>query len=156
LVYDRAPRTRGRSKFNFWGLLSLAADGILHHSVIPLRLAMATGLVATLLAFLGATYFIVAKLFFRSDWPIGLASINVLILLSIGMNAMLIGILGEYIGRIYKNVKSGPLTIIEAIVDRWESTTPAARPGAHSGLGEFREGQRVDQNDTAAAPMERK
>ena len=119
LVYDRAARERGSSKFNLWRLLSLAVDGIMHHSVVPLRLAMVFGLGLSLVALIGAIYFIVAKVFFRTDWPIGLATINVLILFSIGMNAVLLGIVGEYIGRIYKNVKRGPLTIVESIVDRF-------------------------------------
>ena len=94
LVYDRAAREHGSSKFNLWRLLSLAVDGIMHHSVVPLRLAMVFGLGLSLVALIGAIYFIVAKVFFRTDWPIGLATINVLILFSIGMNAVLLGIVG--------------------------------------------------------------
>jgi dolichol-phosphate mannosyltransferase len=123
VVYDRAARERGSSKFNLWRLFGLALDGILHHSVVPLRIATVFGLVMSSIAVLGALYYFIGKLFFRADWPEGLASTTILILLSIGMNALLLGIIGEYIGRIYKNVKRMPITIIEANIDRLVPTT---------------------------------
>jgi glycosyltransferase involved in cell wall biosynthesis len=124
LVYDRASRAHGGSKFNFWRLLSLAVDGVLHNSVMPLRLATALGLGMSLLAVVGAIYFVADKLLSRNSWPTGFATLYVMVLFSIGMNATLLGILGEYIGRIYKNVKRAPLTIIEAVIDR-SAPTPA-------------------------------
>lgn len=119
--YDRSARERGNSKFNLWGLIALALDGILHHSVVPLRLATMCGLVMSGFALLGGFYYILARLFFREDWPVGLASSSILILFSIGMNALLLGIIGEYIGRIYKNVKRTPFTIVEAAIDHTQS-----------------------------------
>jgi glycosyltransferase involved in cell wall biosynthesis len=115
--YDRNERTRGHSKFNFLRLSGLALDGILHHSTVPLRLATMLGAVMSALAVLGALYYLIAKLFLPVDWPVGLASTHVLILFSIGANALLLGIIGEYIGRIYKNVKQSPLVIIENVID---------------------------------------
>lgn len=114
--YDRAARERGQSKFNLVRLTGLALDGILHHSVIPLRIATMFGAVMSVLALLGALYYLIARIF-REDWPTGLASSSILILFSIGMNALLLGIIGEYIGRIYKNGKLVPFTIIEAKID---------------------------------------
>ncbi len=121
VVYDRSARERGSSKFNLWRLLGLALDGILHHSVVPLRIATVFGLIMSSIAVLGALYYFVGKLFIRTDWPVGLASTTILILLSIGMNALLLGIIGEYIGRIYKNVKRMPITVTEATIDRLAS-----------------------------------
>jgi len=115
--YDRAARERGKSKFNLTRLVGLAFDGILHHSVVPLRIATVFGLLMSAAALLGALYYLIARLFFREDWPEGLASGSILILFSIGMNALLLGIIGEYIGRIYKNVKRMPFTIVEAAID---------------------------------------
>lgn len=132
VVYDRAARERGSSKFNLSGLIGLALDGILHHSVVPLRLATVFGLVMSLLSLLGGVYYLLGKAFFREDWPLGLASTSVLILFSIGMNALLLGIIGEYIGRIYKNVKTMPLTIVEAAIDRMGAPTLGATPGSLS------------------------
>jgi dolichol-phosphate mannosyltransferase len=86
---------------------------------------MVLGLAMSFLAVLGTLYFIIDKLFFGTVWPDGLPTIAVLILFSIGMNAILLGIVGEYIGRIYQNVKRTPLTITEAIVDRHGASAPA-------------------------------
>jgi len=138
IPYDRAARERGNSKFGFWRLLGLALDGILHHSTIPLRLASAVGFVMCGLAFLGALYFLIARSF-GADWPEGWASLSVLVLFSIGLNALLLGIIGEYIGRIFKNVKPMPLVIIDDVIDhgahasetRTGETAPFGAIGAH-------------------------
>jgi dolichol-phosphate mannosyltransferase len=118
ILYDRSARERGASKFNFWRLLNLAMDGILHHSIIPLRIATVIGFIMCGFAFVGMLYFLVAGLFFNRSWPAGWASMSVLILFSIGLNALLLGIVGEYVGRIFKNVKTMPLVIIEDVIDR--------------------------------------
>jgi dolichol-phosphate mannosyltransferase len=125
LPYNRAARERGSSKFGFWRLVGLALDGILHHSIVPLRLATAVGFVMCCLAFLGALYFLLARTF-GAEWPEGWASLSVLVLFSIGLNALLLGIIGEYIGRIFKNVKTMPLVIIDDVIDH-ESDT--GKPG---------------------------
>lgn len=126
LVYDRAARVHGGSKFNIWRLLSLAADGIMHHSVVPLRMAIVLGVAMSSLSIVGAAYFTLDRIFSHNAWPAGFATLYVLMLFSIGMNALLIGIVGEYIGRIYKNVKSTPLTIVESIVDQRPAGVEAA------------------------------
>jgi len=118
ILYDRSARERGTSKFNFWRLLNLAMDGILHHSVIPLRIATVIGFTMCGFAFIGMLYFLIARLFFDDSWPAGWASMSVLMLFSIGLNALLLGIVGEYVGRIFKNVKTMPLVIIEEVIDR--------------------------------------
>jgi dolichol-phosphate mannosyltransferase len=117
IPYNRVPRERGSSKFNVWRLISLGLDGILHHSIIPLRLATGVGFLMCGIAFMGMLYFIVQRMLFDSDWPQGWATISVLMLFSIGLNALLLGIIGEYIGRIFKNVKMLPLVVIEETID---------------------------------------
>lgn len=126
IIYDRSQRERGSSKFDLWKLFALAADGILHHSVVPLRLATFLGLFISAASVAGAVYYLVAKLFFPVDWPTGLASTSILVLFSLGLNALLLGIMGEYIGRIYKNVKYQPLTITEAVIDHGGPPAEAA------------------------------
>lgn len=126
IPYDRAARQRGTGKFGFWRLAGLALDGILHHSIVPLRLATAVGFVMCGLAFFGALYFLIARSF-GADWPEGWASLSVLVLFSIGLNALLLGIIGEYIGRIFKNVKPMPLVIIDDVIDHG---TEAGETGA--------------------------
>lgn len=117
IPYNRSARERGVSKFNLWRLISLAVDGILNHSTAPLRVATGIGFLMCAAAAAGVVYFTINKLFLHGNWPPGIASISVLVLFSIGLNALLLGILGEYIGRIFKNVKEGPLVIIEDVID---------------------------------------
>lgn len=115
IPYNRNARVRGESKFPFSKLVALAVDGILNHSVVPLRLSTYFGLIVsalTLLSFLGYT---VGKLLVRSEWPAGFATLAALGLASISINAMLLGIIGEYLGRMYRQSKKQPLTIIEEV-----------------------------------------
>lgn len=113
IVYDRAERLRGESKFNFRRLLALAMDGILNHSVVPLRLATYTGLAVSALTFLGLVAYSIGRLLFGQAWPAGFATLTVLILLSLSLNALFLGIIGEYLGRIYQQVKKRPISIVE-------------------------------------------
>lgn len=117
IPYAREQRRAGKSKFNLVRLFSLALDGILHHSVIPLRAASLVGVLVSLVSLLGGLYYLVAKIFFHTDWPVGLASICILLCFSIGVNAVFLGIIGEYIGAIYKNVKKMPFVIVEKTAD---------------------------------------
>ncbi len=113
IPYDRTERQRGESKFSFRELIGLALDGILNHSIVPLRIATYLGLAISLITFLGIVAYAVGRLFFGRDWPPGFATIIILILGSLSLNALFLGIIGEYLGRIYKQVKRRPLTIIE-------------------------------------------
>jgi len=115
--YERAARTRGESKFSFGPLLGLALDGILNHSVVPLRIATYLGLAVSVLTLLAIVGYAAGRLFFGQHWPPGFASIIILILGSLSLNALFLGVIGEYLGRIYKQVKRRPLTIIEREID---------------------------------------
>lgn len=74
---------------------------------------MKTGLLIAFLTAIISGGYIVNRLFFGSDWPAGFTTTVVLILFGISLNALLLGIIGEYIGRIYQQVRSRPTTIIE-------------------------------------------
>ncbi len=113
IPYSRNARLRGESKFPFSKLVSLAIDGILNHSVVPLRLSTYFGLIVSTLTLLFAVGYTAAKLVFSSQWPAGFATLAILSLMSISVNAMLLGIIGEYLGRMYRQMKKQPLTIIE-------------------------------------------
>ncbi len=111
--YHRGARARGTTKFSIYDNVKLALDGIINQSVIPLRVATYIGVAVsffTVLAILGylVAYFTVG---FRA--PAGFTTITVLILGSLSINAMLLGILGEYLGRIYMQMKKRSLSIIE-------------------------------------------
>jgi glycosyltransferase involved in cell wall biosynthesis len=122
--YVRNARERGESKFPFSKLLSLALDGILNHSIVPLRFATYFGLATSVLTLLTMAGYALARLAFGASWPAGFTTLAALILMSISINAMLLGIIGEYLGRMYRQVREGPLTIIEASIDH----PPTDRP----------------------------
>ncbi len=111
--YDRAARTAGESKFGFGPMAKLALDGIINHSIVPLRLASMISLCVGCLTLITIGGYLVGRVLFGQAWPAGFATTTVLLLLSITLNAMFLGIIGEYLGRIYIQVKRRPLAIIE-------------------------------------------
>jgi len=110
--YLRKKREHGKSKFPLVALVGLATDGILSHSVIPLRLASLFGYFAAAVTFLLAMSYLIARLFFSFYMPVGFATSIILELLSISINAIFLGILGEYLARMHQNLRRRPITII--------------------------------------------
>ena len=117
IEYDRAARIAGRSKFPFRAMLGLAVDGVLNHSLIPLRIASFVSLLIGTITFIAIFIYAVGKVLFRQEWPAGFATTTVLLLLSIMLNAMFLGIVGEYIGRIFMQSKRRPIPIIESTLN---------------------------------------
>jgi glycosyltransferase involved in cell wall biosynthesis len=114
IPYDRAPRLHGSSKFPVRKLVSFALDGIIGHSVLPLRLASYAGLSISVLVFLLALFYLFEALWFRHSWPSGFATLVILVLFGISLNAIFLGIIGEYMSRIYQQVRFRPLVTVEA------------------------------------------
>lgn len=117
IVYHRHERERGRTNFRARDIMNLAMDGILNHSIIPLRLASFFGIVVSSLTVLAIFLYLLGKLIFNYHWPAGFTTLTILTLAGIGMNALFLGIIGEYLGRIYQQVKKKPLVVIETIID---------------------------------------
>jgi dolichol-phosphate mannosyltransferase len=113
VIYHRQERQHGETKFSFGALFALAFDGILNHSIVPLRIASFTGIFATLATIIGIVIYVIGKYIFGSQWPAGFATTTTLLLLSICLNALFLGIIGEYLGRIYRQVKYHGLVIRE-------------------------------------------
>jgi glycosyltransferase involved in cell wall biosynthesis len=110
--YTREVRVAGHSSFNGWKLWNFALDGITSFSTAPLRVWLYVGVVISFLAFLFGCTIIIKTLIFGIDLP-GYASLTTIVLFLGGIQLMGIGILGEYIGRIYKESKRRPTYIIE-------------------------------------------
>jgi dolichol-phosphate mannosyltransferase len=117
IEYARAARQHGESKFPFSKLMSLALDGILNHSTVPLRFATYFGMATSLITVLMMAGYAFIRLILHAEWPAGFTTLAALILISISINAMLLGIIGEYLGRMYRQVREGPLSIVEAAID---------------------------------------
>jgi len=110
--YDRSKRVHGETKFTISSLINMALDGILNHSTIPLRISSMIGIIIGLLTFIFILGFLIGKLMYGMDWPAGFATIVILLLVILSVNAIFLGIMGEYIGRIYKQSK-GIRVIVE-------------------------------------------
>ncbi|BGI52959.1 MAG: glycosyltransferase family 2 protein [Candidatus Hamiltonella defensa (Ceratovacuna japonica)] len=112
--YTRAERIAGVSQFNGWKLWNLALEGITSFSTVPLRIWSYLGLVVSFSAFIYAAWMIFNKLIWGNPVP-GYPSLMTAILFLGGVQLIGIGVLGEYIGRIYMESKKRPRYIIESI-----------------------------------------
>lgn len=121
IPYSRNARERGVTKFSWKALFGIAFDGILNHSIVPLRFASFTGMMMAFATFVAILGYAAAKLFFNVAWPAGFATTTVLILFSLSLNALFLGIIGEYIGRIYRQVKKEPTSVIAQRVDAFDA-----------------------------------
>ncbi|MEO6147403.1 MAG: glycosyltransferase family 2 protein [Sulfuriferula sp.] len=113
IEYDRGGRERGKSNFTLKDLIGLALDGILNHSTAPLRLATFLGATISAITVFAIFSYAIGKFIFGYNWPAGFTTLAMLTLAGIGLNALFLGIIGEYLGRIYQQVKKRPLVIIE-------------------------------------------
>ncbi|MBI5162532.1 MAG: glycosyltransferase family 2 protein [Magnetospirillum sp.] len=116
IPYDRPARAGGTSKFSLAGYFAMAADGIVSQSIIPLRFATYVGLGVAGLTLLTALVYILGHIMHGDDWPRGFATLAILMLFSMALNALFFGILGEYVARIYRSTLADPLTVIEQAV----------------------------------------
>ncbi|MGX4643845.1 glycosyltransferase family 2 protein [Massilia sp. SYSU DXS3249] len=112
VVYDRDARVAGESKFNMSRLVRLGLTAVFNHSVVPLRAASFLGLLILAISLLGSIYYIALRLL-HPELPQGLASIHILVLFGIGLNSFFLGIIGEYLLRIYLVVRDEPVAIVQ-------------------------------------------
>lgn len=112
VYYDRDPRFAGKPQMSFRRLIHLALDGIFSFSNAPLRLAIYLGLFTATVSFMGGLYVLYSKLF-TDKAILGWASTIISILFMGGMILLTLGVIGEYISRIYEEVKNRPLYIIQ-------------------------------------------
>ena len=112
VLYERAPRFAGTSKYPLLKMLRFALDGVLSFSHAPLRVATLMGFAAMIMAFAGIVYAVLLRIY-THDWVRGWASIFVAVLFLGGVQLVTIGIIGEYIGRIYDEVKHRPLYFVQ-------------------------------------------
>jgi dolichol-phosphate mannosyltransferase len=111
VYYDRGPRFAGKPQMSLGRLFHLALDGIFSFSNAPLRAAIYFGMAAAMVSFAGGLYVVYEKLFTNLA-ILGWASTIVSILFVGGMILMTLGVIGEYISRIYEEVKKRPLYVI--------------------------------------------
>ena len=117
---DRDARYSGRTKYSWGSLLRLALDGIFAFSIIPLRMAMLTGLFALFCSLLYACYAIYARIAYPASEqaPGGFTALIFTITFLSGAQLLFAGIMGEYIGRIYEEVKQRPHYVVKRTIGR--------------------------------------
>lgn len=112
IEFRRAPRAAGTTKYRLREMFGIAFDGILSFSFAPLRLAIWLGFLASALALGGIFYALFIRLF-TDAWVAGWALLFIASLFLGGVQLLLIGVLGEYLGRIYMEVKRRPLYLVK-------------------------------------------
>ena len=115
LPYERDVRHAGRTKYSLLRMIRFAMDGILSFSVVPLRLAAFTGLIAIWFALAGIVMAVIVRVFGLYDLRLGRgwASLFVAVLFMGGVQLLTLGVMGEYLGRIYTEVKRRPLYAVQ-------------------------------------------
>lgn len=111
---ERAARRAGRTKYSPLRLLKLASDGIFAFSIVPLRAAAILGAAATGVSVLFAMYSLYAKFWLHS--PQGFTALILAITFLSGVNLFFLGIIGEYIGRVYEEAKGRPHYVVREVV----------------------------------------
>jgi polyisoprenyl-phosphate glycosyltransferase len=110
--YDRESRFAGQTKYPLKKMLRLASDAILSFSNTPLKIATFVGFITSIAAFIGIVYSLYVRLFTKS-WVEGWTFLMIAILLIGGIILLVLGIIGEYVGRIYGEIKQRPLYIVK-------------------------------------------
>ncbi len=111
-MYDRAPREVGRTKWNYWKLWNLALEGITCFTVVPLKIATYLGLIVALLS-VGYGAQVVVKTLLFGNSVAGYPSLMTVMLFLGGIQLMTLGVIGEYLGRIFNETKQRPLYLVE-------------------------------------------
>lgn len=113
--FERAPRQAGGTKYSFGKMVRLATDGILSFSVIPLRLASYLGFAASALALAGIVYALVLRLL-TDVWVTGWTLLFIAMLFLGGVQLLVLGVIGEYLGRAYGELKRRPLYFVKETI----------------------------------------
>ncbi len=111
IYYDRQERAQGTTKWRYWGLWNYALEGIFSFSTLPLRIWSYMGLFVSVVSALYMAFIIIRTMIIGIDVP-GYASLLVVVLFFSGLNMVGLGILGEYLGRVFIEVKQRPLYLI--------------------------------------------
>ena len=114
LEYDREKRQGGEVKYTMPKLMKLALDGIFSFSYFPLQIASYTGFIISVISFLGILVYLYKKLFIGGE-PQGFPTLVILVLFMGGIQLISLGVIGEYIGRIYDEVKRRPAYVVRKI-----------------------------------------
>jgi glycosyltransferase involved in cell wall biosynthesis len=118
IEYEREARLIGQGNYNrYVGSLRIGLNGLFGFSRAPLQMMMWTGFLIAILSALGILLMISLKIAFGDEYPLGIPTITVLVLFMGGVQLAAVGVLGEYVGRIYDEVRRRPLYIVERSIN---------------------------------------
>ena len=132
VTYVREPRAAGKTNWNYWKLWNLAIEGITSFSVAPLKLATYLGLATAVFAALFALQLVVRTLLFGNPVA-GYPSLMAVVLFLGGVQLITLGIIGEYLGRVFNETKQRPLYLVERYTPSEAAIAPAATDPAEIG-----------------------
>jgi len=115
VAVERSERHSGKSKYSFLRLLKLASDGIFAFSIVPIRAAAMLGVIAVGASMLFGVYAVIAKLVFNKS-PQGFTALLLLMTFLSGVLLFFLGVIGEYVGRIYEETKRRPNYIVDEVL----------------------------------------
>ncbi|HTW69974.1 MAG TPA: glycosyltransferase family 2 protein [Acetobacteraceae bacterium] len=124
--YDRAPRHAGKTKWSYWKLWNLALEGITSFTVMPLKVATYLGLAVALMAVIYAAQVVVKTLLIGNPVA-GYPSLMTVVLFLGGVQLMTLGVIGEYLGRVFNETKQRPLYFVERFEPCEVAPSPAER-----------------------------
>jgi len=148
--YDRAPRYAGRTKWNYWTLWNLAIEGITGFTVMPLKIATYLGLLVSLGAMIFAAQLIFRTIVFGNPVA-GYPSLMVVVLFLGGVQLVTLGVIGEYLGRVFDETKQRPLYLIDRLLPAG-SDAPRAAAGQFDAPGDNAPAQPPRRSRTRARP----
>ncbi len=115
VLYDRAPRHAGSSSWNYWRLWNLAVEGITGFTLMPLKIATYLGLGVAVFSLIFGGQLVVRTLLFGNGVP-GYPSLMAVVLFLGGIQLMTLGVIGEYLGRVFNETKKRPLYLLERAI----------------------------------------
>jgi polyisoprenyl-phosphate glycosyltransferase len=115
VLYDRAPRHAGLTKWNYWKLWNFALEGITSFTVMPLKVASYLGLAVSIFAALFILQLVVRTILFGNSVA-GYPSLMAVVLFLGGVQLLTLGIIGEYLGRVFNETKQRPLYLVESLL----------------------------------------
>lgn len=127
IPYSRQRRASGESKFPIRQLVKLGAEAIFESSTLPLRVATYAGIGIAIVTLSLSGIYLLGRVMSGPEWPAGFATNVVLILFGIALNALFLGVIGEYVGRIYEQLRQRPTVIIEQTLNIEDASPPSRK-----------------------------
>ena len=117
VFFERQKRNAGETHYGFFKMMNFALEGITSFSIKPLRIATYFGFLSGILGFIGIIYKLVEKVLFPQEFTVGWTGLFTAIMFLGGIQLITIGIIGEYIGKIYKEIQHRPMYLIKERVN---------------------------------------